>query len=393
LGNQKPKVLVHIELRLWEALLSIASGKASVYRSMKDFFSSVPWSEIAEVSQLDRHFFKPGMGSYFFRSVYLCPSDAAKSSSKISILNVENESSLNNEWLLAQLRPCFNVLPPLPAPTDQAPTAPTSATQQDDTDTIDRMPHSRPSQQHEPNNMDTDKTPPTPLSPTAQPDGVNNIDDLLAGLLPMPPLLSEDSDSQGPSPPQQRASSGSAKNPDNKTVDVLSLPPSEDTADVMNVDKTQADKLSERNQPVDNPSLLPLEDAAVVLSRSPEGGETEEVEQELELEEDALKSATRCSRRRGKPVTSTRVHAESTSSSYSKSSSSGKLASHQKRRRTKSQAEAAPTLTPNKRQRRELEGGNNREQAIDLEKYLLAWEPEEDAVSFVSGFISNRRPS
>ncbi len=152
----------------------------------------------------------------FFGLPYLCPSDAARSSSMISILSVENESSINSEWPLAQLRPRPNVpqpaLPASPAPIDQAPIASTFVTQQDDMDTNNdfRGPPSPPlSQQHELNNMDTDKEPPRhPPPPAVQQDGV---DDLLVGLLPTSPLRSEDGDSRRPSSPQQRASSGSAK--------------------------------------------------------------------------------------------------------------------------------------------------------------------------------------
>jgi hypothetical protein len=62
LGNQRPKVLVDIELRFWNALLSIAFGKASAYSAVQDFISSVPWDKVAGVTQIEKDFFKPGAG-------------------------------------------------------------------------------------------------------------------------------------------------------------------------------------------------------------------------------------------------------------------------------------------------------------------------------------------
>ena len=60
LGNQKPAILVKIEQLLWDCLLLIATGKTEVFSALPDFFSKVPWDELAMISEVDQAHFADG---------------------------------------------------------------------------------------------------------------------------------------------------------------------------------------------------------------------------------------------------------------------------------------------------------------------------------------------
>ena len=68
LGNRKSDLLVRIELDMWRALMSVATGQASASAAILSFFDLVPWEDLTSVSQTDKDFFIPGTCSFCLSS-------------------------------------------------------------------------------------------------------------------------------------------------------------------------------------------------------------------------------------------------------------------------------------------------------------------------------------
>jgi hypothetical protein len=61
LGNCKPQPLLDVELALWRALISVATGETSAYLAVKNFLDNeVGWEDLQKVPQVDCEFFKGG---------------------------------------------------------------------------------------------------------------------------------------------------------------------------------------------------------------------------------------------------------------------------------------------------------------------------------------------
>jgi hypothetical protein len=57
IGNNKPDMLVRIELHLWRALFNVATGRDTIFTVMETFFAQIPMDELDGLAPADREFF------------------------------------------------------------------------------------------------------------------------------------------------------------------------------------------------------------------------------------------------------------------------------------------------------------------------------------------------
>jgi len=56
-GNDKPDVLLRIELSLWRVLLRVAMGEETIHTVLCDFFESIPLDELTALPKETREFY------------------------------------------------------------------------------------------------------------------------------------------------------------------------------------------------------------------------------------------------------------------------------------------------------------------------------------------------
>ena len=56
-------MLLNVELKLWRAILAVATGAKTVVTAIEHFLEAVPWDALEDVSDADRKFFLPGIDS------------------------------------------------------------------------------------------------------------------------------------------------------------------------------------------------------------------------------------------------------------------------------------------------------------------------------------------
>jgi len=56
-GNEKPDILVRVELDLWRALIKAATGREPIYQAMQTFFANLPMTELSSLPAEERDFF------------------------------------------------------------------------------------------------------------------------------------------------------------------------------------------------------------------------------------------------------------------------------------------------------------------------------------------------
>ena len=71
IGNDKPDILVRIELQLWRALFNVATGRDTIFTAMETFFAQLPMDELDDVAPADREFFSIRMSPITSRDLIL----------------------------------------------------------------------------------------------------------------------------------------------------------------------------------------------------------------------------------------------------------------------------------------------------------------------------------
>ena len=59
-GNDKPGVLVRLELDLWKALLEVATGQDTLYHALGRFFERIPQNDLLSLTADERGFYSTG---------------------------------------------------------------------------------------------------------------------------------------------------------------------------------------------------------------------------------------------------------------------------------------------------------------------------------------------
>jgi hypothetical protein len=61
IGNDKPDILVRVELELWKVLLKVATGRDTIFAAMQTFYTNITQDELQDVATEDREFFSASM--------------------------------------------------------------------------------------------------------------------------------------------------------------------------------------------------------------------------------------------------------------------------------------------------------------------------------------------
>jgi hypothetical protein len=56
-GNEKPDILLQIELSLWRVLLRVATGEETIHTALFKFFEDIPTDELAALPEEVRGFY------------------------------------------------------------------------------------------------------------------------------------------------------------------------------------------------------------------------------------------------------------------------------------------------------------------------------------------------
>ena len=61
IGNQKPPILLEVEVIAWKALFAVARGEIDAEVAFAQVMDTIPWQKLVTVSSSERYWFKPGM--------------------------------------------------------------------------------------------------------------------------------------------------------------------------------------------------------------------------------------------------------------------------------------------------------------------------------------------
>jgi hypothetical protein len=61
IGNQKPLILLEVEVIAWKALFAVARGEIDADAAFVHVMNTIPWEKLPADGSLERYWFRPGM--------------------------------------------------------------------------------------------------------------------------------------------------------------------------------------------------------------------------------------------------------------------------------------------------------------------------------------------